>query len=149
MSVILYEDEKFYRVYKSLWRHYCQEMAHIWGYPDNWRTDGMIPHFQDFVQKLRSANIEAYQNRYAHNQDALKETEMVSKELEFNHGNPYLNTMPYNWDCELIKSLRGISYNIVESENFEETKQKLFKVIYFLMSREIERLPEYKKAQTW
>ena len=148
MSVILYEDERFYRVYESLRLNYYQDMAHIWHYPDNWQRDGMTPYFQDFAQKLRSANREAFINRYSHNQEALQELKEVSQELEFKP-DPYLNARPYNTSCELIKSLQGISYNMVESENFEETKDRLFQVIYFLMSRAIERLTEYQKAETW
>jgi len=148
MSVILYEDERFYRVYETLKLNYFQEIAHIWHYPDNWQTDGMFPYLQKFVQNLRSANREAYINRYSHNPEALQELEPVSQELKFMDG-PYLNGRPYNSTCELTKSLKGISYNMAESENFEETKQTLFNVIYFFMSRIIERLPEYEKAETW
>lgn len=135
MSVILYEDEKFLKVASSL-KLQGQDIAHLWLYPKGWdQWGGMDKTIDKFVNGLRNANIDASNERY-------KEKEPF-RVLDYSNG-----TMPLT-QMELIKSLQGISYNSVESEKFNRTKDRLFKVIYFLMSQVINSLPEYEKAKTW
>ena len=135
MSVILYEDEKFLKVVNTL-KLQGRDIAHLWHYPKDWdRWDGMNKTIEKFGNCLRNANIDATNERYRE-----KEPFRV---LDYSKG-----TLPYH-QYELIKSLEGISYNSVESEKFNRTKDKLFKVIYFLMSKVINSIPEYERAQTW
>lgn len=135
MSVILYEDEKFLKIATSL-KLQSQDIAHLWLYPKGWdQWNGMDKKIEKFANALRNANIDAYNERYSEKE-------------------PY-QTVDYSrvkfplTQFELIKSLRGISYNSVESEKFNRTKDKLFKVIYFLMSQVMNSLPEYERAKTW
>ncbi len=55
----------------------------------------------------------------------------------------------YRTEIELIKSLKSISYNTVESVDFDDTLKLLHEIIYSLMSEVVSRLPEYEQAQTW
>ena len=135
MSVMLYEDEKFYRIASSL-KLSGQDLAHLWRYPENWQNGGMDKEIEEFVQSLRNANIQALNERY-------EDQDVSFKDLDFKRRGSWYS------DCELIKSLKGVSYNIVESVDFDDTKQRLFNVIYFFMSRIVDKIPEYDRAQTW
>jgi len=136
MSVIIYEDEKFYRIASTLKNLHGQDIAHLWGYPDQWQNGGMDKPLEEFVQELRNANIQAGNERYNDLDNPFEELDLTT------HGSWYTV-------YELVKSLQGVSYNIVESVDFEETKKRLFNVIYFFMSRIVDKLPEYDRAQTW
>lgn len=135
MSVILYEDEKFLKIAATL-KLQGQDIAHLWLYPGGWdQWGGMDKKIEKFTNALRNANIDASNERYRE-----KEPFQV---LDYSKVKLPLTQL------ELIKSLQGISYNSVESEKFNRTKEKLFKVIYFLMSQVLNSWPEYEKAQTW
>lgn len=134
MSVILYENEKFLELASSL-KAYGKELAHLFNYPDGWDTGGMDPIIDAFVQRLAEANTEAWNERY---EDENRERER----LFFYFQNPI-------GIYDLIKSLKSVGYNMVESVSFEETKRNLFNVIYFLMSRVIDEIPEYKNSEAW
>ena len=135
MSVILYEDEKFLRVAKSL-KFRSRDIAHLWLYPENWdKQDGMDETIEKFAQDLRNANIDAYDVRYTEDEE--------TRELDFEKWTETLTIY------ELIKSLKGIVYNCVESNLYNETKDQLEKVIYFLMGILVDMIPEYKAAETW
>lgn len=134
MSVILYEDEKFLRIAESL-KLKAKDLAHIWGYPVAWDRGGMNKKIEKFTNCIRNSNIDAWNERYDE-----KETFKV---LDFSR-----NCLHYT-PIELIKSLNGVSYNSVESEKFNRTKERLRDVIYFLMSEVIYSMPEYEKAIAW
>lgn len=135
MSVITYEDEKFLRIAVSL-KFRGQDIAHLWMYPDNWSADsGMDETIEKFAQDLRNANVDASNERY--------KEKKVSSELDFTKHTTNLTIY------ELIKSLKGISYNCVESSAYDKAKDQLEKVIYFLMSILVDMIPEYKAAETW
>ena len=136
MSVMLYDDEKFYRIASTLKQWHGQDLAHLWGYPHHWQNGGMDKYFDEFVQELRNANIQAGNERYNDLDNPFEELDLTT------HGKWYSI-------YELVKSLQGVSYNIVESVDFEETKKRLFNVIYHFMSGIVDKLPEYERAQTW
>ena len=136
MSVIIYEDDKFYRIASTLKSLHSQDIAHLWRYPDNWQNGGMDKYIDDFVQELRNANIQAGTERYTDQNEPFEE-------LNFKTRGSWYTVY------ELVKSLQGVSYNIVESVDFEDTKKRLFNVIYYFMSGIVNKLPEYNKAQTW
>ncbi len=64
MSVILYEDEKFLRIAETL-KLQGKDLAHLWMYPKGWDGwDGMDKKIEKFVNCLRNANIDAWNERY-------------------------------------------------------------------------------------
>ena len=134
MSVIFYEDEKFLRIATTL-KLQGQDLAHLWLYPNGWQSVGMDKKIEKFTNCLRNANIDASNERYSE-----KRSFQV---LDYSRG-----VLPYS-QLELIKSMKGVSYNSVESEKFNRTKDKLDDVIYFLMSRVIDAMPEYERVETW
>ncbi|MCK4432019.1 MAG: hypothetical protein KAW19_12065 [Candidatus Aminicenantes bacterium] len=134
MSVILYEDEKFLRIAGSL-KLKGQDIAHLWLYPKGWQSGGMDKAIEKFVNGLRNANIDASNQRY-NEQEPFKVLDFSSSGL------PYSN-------LELIKSLQSVSYNCVESEKFNRTKGKLRDIIYYLMARVLDSMPEFQRVETW
>lgn len=134
MSVILYEDEKFLRIAESL-KLKGQDMAHLFSYPIRWQSGGMDKKIEKFVNALRNANIDASNERY--------DEERPFKVLSFSG-----SQLIYS-DLELIKSLQGLTYNCVESEKFKRTKGKLDDVVYFLMARVIDAMPEFQRLESW
>ena len=48
-----------------------------------------------------------------------------------------------------IQSLQSVSYNCVESEKSNRTKGKLQDVIYYLMARVLDSMPEFQRVETW
>ena len=62
MSTILYEDEKFLRIYATMNLN-GTAYAYLFGYPEGWQTS-MSQHYQPFLDNLRIANIRAYNDRY-------------------------------------------------------------------------------------
>ena len=135
MSVILYEDEKFLRIAESL-KLRAKEVAHIWGYPKGWDSGAMTRKVEKFSNCIRNSNIDAWNERY-------DDENIPFKVLVFSN-----NYAPYTL-IELIKSLNAVSYNSVESEKFNRTKDRLRDVIYFLMHEVVSAMPEYESAETW
>lgn len=134
MSVILYEDEKFLRIAASL-KLKGKEIAHLWSYPKAWDRGAMDSKIEKFANCLRNSNIDAWNERY--------DEKVPFKVVDYSGG-----VLPYS-DLELIKSLQGVSYNSVESEKFKRTKDKLDDVVYFLMARVIDAMPEFERLETW
>jgi len=138
MSTILYEDEKFLRIYETM---KCardgRDFACVFGYPDGWgKPGGMDTTLHEFVDKLRQANIQAYNERY-------EEGEPPISLLDFTNA-----VMPYGSTIQLLKSLHGLRYNI-DSQDVGECAKQLDKVIDQLQYEIISRLPEWEKASTW
>ncbi len=135
MSVITYEDEKFLRIAKSL-KFRSRDIAHLWLYPKNWdQQNGMDKTIEKFAQDLRNANVDASNERYTEKKEA--------SELDFTKDAMTLTIY------ELIKSLKGVAYNCVESNAYDETITQLRNIVYFLMGVLVEMIPEYKAAETW
>ena len=135
MSVILYEDETFLRIATPL-KLKGRDLAGFWGYPKNWdRWDGMDKTLEKFGNCLRNANIDASNERYSENKPF--------QVLDYSRG-----VSPYS-GFALIKSMKGVFYNSIESEKFNKTKDRLRDVIYFLMSQVIDAMPEYERVDTW
>jgi len=102
MSTMLIEDEKFVRIYHSLRPMDpggCG-LALVWNYPEGW-PEGLDAHFKSFVQDLRTANVNAFNERYEENEPA--------RILSFKEGFSY-------GPIDLIKALRSISYNIDDQD---------------------------------
>jgi len=134
MSTILYEDEKFLQIYESM---ACKGYEYAWmfHYPEGWQTD-MSPHYQQFVDDLRVANIKAYNGRYDDGD------ELEYSLLDFAH-----TVSPYN-DMRFYKSLKGLRYNL-DDEDVNGCAMLLNKLIDAVASRIIERIPKYETADTW
>lgn len=135
MSVILYEDEQFLRIAETL-KLRGKDIAHLWLYPKGWDcTAAMDKKIEKFVNCLRNANIDAWNNRY--------DEKIAFKLIDYSPG-----VLPYS-DLELIKSMQGVSYNSVESEKFKRTKGKLDDVLFYLMTSVIDAMPEFQRLKTW
>lgn len=135
MSVITYEDEKFLRVAKSL-KFRSTDLGHFFGYPKEWdKQGGMDKHIEKFAQDLRDANVDASNERYKEKKE--------SSELDFTKDAMTLTIY------ELIKSLKGIAYNTVESKAYPVTMTMLKDMIYHFMGILVDTIPEYKAADTW
>lgn len=135
MSVMLFEDERFQKIFSSLkasWR----DFAFIFKLSDCIETQIDVI-LQDFVQGLCNANTEAYNERYE------DETDLAQRKLK------WATTTPYSNRCELLKSLESVKYNSAESVNYNGVKQDLHDVIFSLMFSIIHKLPEYERAETW
>jgi len=134
MSTMLIEDEKFVRIYNSL----CLMdsggcgLALVWNYPEGW-TESLGTHFKSFVQDLRLANIEAYNERYEENEPA--------RILSFREGLSYR-------PIDLIKALRSISYNI-DDQSVNGCAALLKRLINYVMWEYISALPEYQQSTAW
>ena len=139
MSVILYNNEKFVRIYGSL-KPKGRELAHIWSYPDGWDTGGMDRILRGFCDDLRRANIITWNQQYPKEAVPLEVVEFQAM-------------LPYRNPCELLKSLRGVSYNLVtnngSTRNLLGCADKLRQVIEYVTIKIIDKIPEYEKALTW
>lgn len=130
MSTILYDDDKFLRIYETLT---CkrQEYACLFNYPEGWQTS-MNPTYKSFVDDLRVANLKAYNERY----DDGDEPEYSF--LDFTKG-----ALPYT-DMEFYVALNSISYNI-DDENVNDCALRLVRLIASVAYTIISRLPQYDK----
>lgn len=136
MSVILYEDEKFHKIYSTLYTYSYRENFVIYPFKlYNHTTEQAEEILKSFVKSLCHSNIEAFNERY-------KEDEPFRK-LELKR------VMPYASKLELLKSLKSLDYNSVEAVNFDGTRKFLHDLIYSLMSDIINSMPAYEKAMTW
>lgn len=141
MSVILYEEEKFLRTYQSL-KLMGRDIAHVFGYPKGWNEPGgMDEVIKSFVADLRRANITTWNRQYPDDPRSLAIP-------DFDKG-----ILPYGNDLELLKSLKGLHYNLISNDEKETNLlgccERLHNLIYCIMSRIIERLPLYQKVNTW
>ena len=137
MSTILYEDEKFLKIYETMRiKRGGQEYAHLFSYPEGWQNS-MDTYYQAFVDALRVANIRAYNERY---DDA---DELGISLLDFSH-----TVMPYGSDIQFLKSLRGLRYNLDEA-NVNGCAKILDHLIDEVSYDIISRIPEWETADTW
>lgn len=142
MSVIYYDDKKFYRICRTL-KLDGRELGHIWKYPEGWQeSGGMDTHIDNFINDLRRGNIATWNRQYPDDVQPLRV-------LQFEQDTSAL----YNTDCELLKSLKGVHYNLISNDGDETdllgSYKRLEDVIWYYMSKIIDRLPEYEKAETW
>ena len=135
MSVILFSENKFLRVYQSL-RLKAKDIAYIWKYPKGWdKLYGLDDYLKIFVEDLYQANIRCWNSQYG-------DVKLIEK-LNFK------DVYPVN-DYQLLADLRSIRYNIWDNEgnnyNLPETAKKLDKLIEHIAMDIIEKLPEYKQT---
>jgi len=141
VSVILYEEEKFLRTYQSL-KLMGRDIAHVFRYPKGWNEpDKMDEVIKSFVADLKRANISTWNRQYPDDPKSLAIP-------DFDQG-----ILPYGNDLELLKSLKGLHYNLISNDGQETNLlgcyEKLRSLIYYIMSTIINRLPLYQKARTW
>ena len=146
MSVVYFDDEKFYKVNESLKAHW-QDMAYLFGYPDGWQNLGpgnnRNPHIEKFTQLLRNANISAWGERYNDHEPWVN--------LDFEAPSMY---RAYPSVFDLIKSLQSINYNMAEADpdhpmGFDGAADLLFKIIYHLMDGVIRTMKQYELSTAW
>jgi len=100
------------------------------------RRDGrerLDAHFRSFVQDLRRANINTYNERYEENEPA--------RILSFKEELSYC-------PIDLIKALRSISYNI-DDQSVNGCSTLLENLINYVMWQYISELPEYQRSTAW
>lgn len=137
MSTILYEDEKFLKIYQTMRiKRGGQEYAHLFSYPEGWQNS-MDTHYQEFIDALRVANIKAYNERY----DDAEELDISL--LDFSRA-----VMPYGSDIQFLKSLRGLHYNLDEAD-VDGCAKILDHLIDEVSYNIISQIPEWDKADTW
>lgn len=141
MSVILYEEEKFLRIYQSL-ELMEKDVARAFEFPKGWdQPSGMDEEIRSFIISLRRANIITWNRQYP---DDPKPLVVVNLDN---------GILPYGNDFELLKSLKGLYYNLISNDGQESNLlgccEKLHNLIYCVMSRIINRLPLYEEADTW
>lgn len=137
MSTILYENEKFLRIYQNL-RLYDGGQGYAWvfGYPEGWQNS-MDRYYQTFVDNLRVANIRAHNARY---DDA--------KELEFSLLDFSQPVLPYPTTIQFYQSLRGLHYNL-DNQDYDGCLKILDRLIDAVGFAIIRQLPQWEKADTW
>ena len=141
MSVILYDGEKFQRIYQSLHLK-GQELGYLFGYPEGWdKYGGLDEHIRPLIQDWQRGNIMTWNRQYP---DDVEPLELA--DLDY-------GVMPYLNDFELLKSLQGLRYNLIsndgEETDFKGSMGKLNRLIEHVMNKIIRRLPEYERADTW
>ena len=140
MSVILYEDERFLKIYESLHLK-GRDLACFWDYPEGWdKPNGMNEVLWNFVNDLRRANTITWNRQYQDEQYPLDILELKT-------------VTPYKNDFQLLKSLRGVRYNLISNDGQETDllgcMQKLDKLILHIAFEIVDRLPEWEMADTW
>jgi len=140
MSVILYDDEKFLKIYQSLSLQ-ASDLAHLWKYPEGWdKPNGMDEHFKIFVSDLRRANTMAHNRQYP---DDARPISIPDFHCVF----------PYGSSIHFVKSLQGLSYNLICNDgkemNLSNCAKRLHELIFHLMSKIVSDLPEYERCPTW
>lgn len=141
MSVVLYAEEKFLRIYQSL-KLMENDVACVFGYPKGWdQPGGMDEVIRSFITDLRRANIITWNRQYPRDPRPLTVLDLAG------------GMLPYGSDFELLKSLKGLHYNLISNDGKESNLlgccEKLYDLIFCIMSRIIERLPVYQNVDTW
>ena len=139
MSVIGYGDKKFQDIHKSLqWKG--NNLAWCFEYPEGWNNfDGLKSHITRLVQDLQRGNAATYNRQYREN--------CTIDLADLTKGAMYKN------DIELLKSLKGLRYNLIDNAGNETnllgSYKTLDKIIDGLSSEIISSLPQWEAAQTW
>lgn len=137
MSVILFDKEKFLRVYQHL-QLKGREIAYIWHYPENWdKPNGMDEHLKCFVEDLYQANIRCWNSQYP---DDIQPIEKLKFRV----------VLPKN-EFQLLKDLQGIRYNTYDNGgrqyNLPKTYERLNKLIKHILEEIVSKMPEYERAR--
>ncbi len=140
MSVMHFSDEKFQRIDKTLKMNYGRDLGHVFGYPQGWdKHAGLESHITAFLQDCQRANAGTWNRQYK--DDAVLVT-----------FRPKL-VRTYSNDFELLKSLKGLRYNLIDNDGVESSLNdcysKLDKLIDFVTDKIISAMPEWNAAQTW
>lgn len=137
MSTILYENDKFLKIYQTM-KCKGRDYACLFRYPDGWdKPGGMDESIQNFIDSIRQANIQAYNERYA---DA---DELAVSLLDFSHV-----VMPYGSNVQLYQALLSIRYNI-DQEDVNDCAKVLNHVIDHVSYEIISNMEAYKTANVW
>lgn len=140
MSVILYDDEKFLKIYQNL-SIQGRDLAHLWKYPEGWdKPNGMDEHLKIFVSDLRRANIMTHNRQYP---DDARPISLLT----------FRCVLPYGSTIQLVKSLQGLSYNLICNDgkemNLSNCTHRLHELIFYLLSKIVSDLPEHARCLTW
>lgn len=140
MSVMHFGDEKFQRIDKTLKLIYGRDIGHVFSYPEGWdKRDGLHGHITAFLQDCQRANTGTWNRQY---KDDSVLTVFAVKCVK-----------PYRNDFELLKSLKGLRYNLVDNDGGESSLNgcwgKLDRLIDFVEDKIISAMPEWNAAQTW
>lgn len=139
MSVMHFGDEKFQRLDKSL-KLISRDLGHVFGYPTGWdKLNGLDSYVTSFLQDCQRANTGTWNRQY---KDSTLLTTFKPKCVRV-----YAN------DFELLKSLQGLRYNLIDNDGREsslnECYEKLDRLIDFIKNRIISSLPQWTAANTW
>lgn len=141
MSVILYDDEKFRKIYENL--HLMgRDLAWLFNYPEQWdEPNGMDEHFKSFVSDLRRSNIQTWNRQYPDSPQPLKIIDFSA------------DVLPYRNLFEFYKSLRGLRYNLYDNDgeksNICNCFTKLDHLIDHVAAEIISQMPQFQEAATW
>jgi hypothetical protein len=151
MSVSLYSEGKFYQIAASLinWNYYglklrrsaegAGQLAWVFGHDG----DDINSRIMNFVNDLYRANQMTFYRQYPRYKRPI-----VSIDWSL-----VRDIAPYPHPVALYKSLRGLSYNLVDNEgqttNFNKSIEILDKLIDSLGVGIIENMPEWNKYDTW
>lgn len=155
MSVILYEDEKFLRIYQTMRiKRGGQEYAHLFHYPEGWQDSKVMDqHYRSFAEDLRRANTITWNRQYPDDVQPLSALDFDSCGVNLGGVLAQSTIEPYHNDIEFLKSLRGLRYNLIDNEGQETDLLGCMKILNHLIDEVgyaiISRLPEWSKADTW
>lgn len=140
MSVMQFDDEKFQRIDKTLKARYERDLGYLFGYPPGWdKSNGLSTHITAFLQDCQRANTGTWNRQY---RDTTALAVFSPKLVQI-----------YRNDFELLKSLKGLRYNLIDNAGRESSLNdcwsKLDQLIDFVSDKIISSYPEWDAAQTW
>ena len=141
MSVVLYSQKKFLKIYKTL-EPEGRSLAWLFGYPDGWDgASGIDYYLKSFINDLYRANTITWNRQYP---DDIREI----KTLNFSQ-----TVLPYRNLCQIYKSLLGVRYNLCDNEGKESDLNncldRLNRLIDHIALKIIQEIPAYQDANTW
>ncbi len=141
MSVVLYSQKKFLKIYKTL-EPEGRSLAWLFAYPDGWDgASGIDNYLKSFINDLCRANTITWNRQYP---DEVQEIET----LNFSE-----TILPYGNLCQLYKSLLGVRYNLCDNEGKESDLNncldRLNRLIDHIALKIIQEMPAYQDANTW
>jgi hypothetical protein len=158
MSVICYDDTKYYRIAHSM-KHIASQgvtyntiperWAGDFDYPEDWRNmDTMDSVINNFCNDLYRANQMTYERQYQDSDNV--ETGFKLESLNFEKPK---RVARYKSNIELYKSLQSVRYNICDNSgkktNFNKCLNRLDSIIESIAYDIISSMPEYDKADVW
>lgn len=137
MSVILYNEEKFLRVYQTL-KCTGRDLGWLFNYPEGWdQPNGLDDPIRAFVEDLYQANIRCWNGQYS---DDIRPVTSLK----------FRCILPSN-NFQLVKDLKAIRYNTYDNNgkqyNLPKTYERLNLLIESILGEIVGKMPEYEKAE--